>query len=227
MGPALGGLLALAGLFAGWALNEISHSARRREAKRSFLSEALADLLEIRHRIVRRSESVQELTAMLVQAFGESQEQVRPVVSAMIDKFWPEFSYDVQLTQRFDAAVTKVASVDPILAFELRGKDWIMAMGARMRIAAQEDVDVQPMLESFHALALSQMVPTLDASISSIARQLGPSVEEGAREKLIPSEPVSSEMKAATFKMFQDLAAQEVKAPGKSESRARPRRRKR
>jgi hypothetical protein len=168
----------------GWILTEISQGVRRREGSQAILGEALVELMEIRHRLNRRHAAEAAVTKLVAEAFGENEAALRPLISQVLNQAWPEMSYDPSLVARYDVAVTRVSGVNPILAFDLRGRDWAMALGARMRAWSKDDATAQVEVAPFSDLLLDNILPQLDEAILKLAHEIGRTTSKEAQSRL-------------------------------------------
>jgi hypothetical protein len=108
-------------LVLGWFLNSFTSIFEARRENRKALSKAIADLLEIRHRLLAEKVLMEEIKKML---------PLTPVderaIRNLILQFLPQTN---DLSKRFDETVTLIASVDPLMGFQLRSKDFITKTG--------------------------------------------------------------------------------------------------
>jgi len=116
-------------LLIGWFLNELHHWFwSSREAREPF-GRALADLLEIRHELKGLRVILAEVKKR-VSISGDDERAMRTLLESIL----PEVE---DLRDRFNNAVTSIASVDPVLAFRLRRKDQFRPLLERARALAK------------------------------------------------------------------------------------------
>jgi hypothetical protein len=99
----------------GGAANEVGHYLADRRERKKAIARALADLLEIRLRFIGTELVIKEI-GKIVPLTALDQMQARAAFNQLIGG-WP------QLAQRYNDSVPVVASVAPILAYQLRSKE--------------------------------------------------------------------------------------------------------
>jgi hypothetical protein len=108
-------------LLLGWFLNSFTPIFEARRENRKALSKAIADLLEIRHRLLAETVVMEQVKKILpVTPLDER------AIRGLLLQILPETT---DLSKRFDETVTLIASVDPLLGFQLRSKDFITKTG--------------------------------------------------------------------------------------------------
>jgi len=118
-------IVAIVSAAVGFLLSTCTRLFETRSETRRALGKAIADLLEIRHRLLAERcvlDTLQPLVK-LANLTGEDERQIR----AELLKLLPDMT---QLAKRFDETVTLIASVDPLLGFQLRSKDFVLTFGA-------------------------------------------------------------------------------------------------
>jgi hypothetical protein len=112
----------LAGVFVGWLLTELSSYMRGTREDRRAYSKALSELLEVWH-----------LSWVLDKGFAEIEKEMglpRGVLITATQAIKVPFFDTSGISERYNQAVTDVASADPLLAFQLRSKnlvaDWML-----------------------------------------------------------------------------------------------------
>lgn len=152
----------IAGVLIGAVIAGSSHLWKRRMERKEAFATALASLLEARHAAK---------TGIFV--LGTLRRRMRvPVESghlphSVMDGMAPQTS-DLHL--RYDAAVTKLSTIDPLLAFELRSKDSLpqILRNARAEFAKHE---VSPLaVESIERIILKAVMPSVDQALRLLAK---------------------------------------------------------
>jgi hypothetical protein len=152
----------LLGVLLGAAITGIGAIWKDRTAHKKVVARALTELLEIRHQIGSFNLVVEE-----VQKHVTLPAEFLPPLRKLLDDLTP---VDRDANRRYEEAVSVLAEVDPLLAFQLRSRNKTQdLLGLPAVLAPQSgfsaaDVD---MLER----SLQQMVlPHLDDSIAELAR---------------------------------------------------------
>lgn len=153
----------LVGVILGSALTGVGSHLKARQEHRRVLASALTDLLEVRHRLV-----AMELVLKKVSSLGglpkEDHSEFRNALELMIP-------IDKGLDERYDAAVTLLGGVDPVLAFTLRSSNGLpraLASLRQMAIFHQADLATFEQIEQIlHATAS----PSLDNAPIQLARR--------------------------------------------------------
>lgn len=124
-------LATVAAVIAGWALNEISQYIRVRREDRRTTGPVLAELFEIRHRLVALDAYMNELRARF-QIPAQAEAQLKQCIQAFI----PE---PTSLVEGYEHAVSMIARADPFLAFRLRNQPLFHQVMNRFRDATASD----------------------------------------------------------------------------------------
>jgi hypothetical protein len=158
-------LLGLASVAVGWSLSELSHFLRATGSKRRALNRALAELIELRHQQLAIDLVFKEIR----KRWPVSAEELNAGMQ-WIDQILPA---DPQLPVRYEAAVSEIAGVDPLVAFALRSKDRGPLLLAKVRGAQLSPVADKNLVESVDALIRTSFVKSLEQEIRSVAWKLG------------------------------------------------------
>jgi hypothetical protein len=152
----------LLGVVLGGVLTGITAFLRNRKERKRVIALALSDLLEVRHRMV-----AVELILKKISAVADIQIEQLPQFRAMLESIAPQ---DPGLDGRYDAAVSLLAGIDPILAFKMRSRNTLPKMFETLRtLATMHDVDPRAFanLEIFLRTAAS---PQLNVAVVQLAR---------------------------------------------------------
>lgn len=143
-------LPSLVGLLAGAAISALAFYGKARIERKRVIALALADLLEIRHRMKGPQVLIAEIRAHI---------KVPVTFDALVADLWRKsYPADPALHQRYDAAVTLLAGIDPLLAFDMRSKDLAPQLPHSLRD--------QGLLEELDAGTLYAVESTLHGIIS-------------------------------------------------------------
>jgi hypothetical protein len=151
--------LPIVGVAAGWALNEVSQLFRVRREDRKAVGRALADLLEIRHRLIMVPKAVEELSKRF-----PIPEQGQVFIGHALATLMPTEA----LTKRYEESVSLVAGVDPLLGFRLQSQDLVSPLISQMRAAALNSGSAAAW-QKFERWFLEQLVPELDKTVLDVA----------------------------------------------------------
>ncbi|EER58716.1 hypothetical protein AcdelDRAFT_3718 [Acidovorax delafieldii 2AN] len=152
----------LIGVVLGSVLSGIgAHIRARREHKR-IVGSALADLLEVRHRIVGF-----DLVLEKIQSMAGLEPNALAQVRNLMDTAFPS---DPMLEERYAQAVTQLAGVDPVLAFNLRSKNALPKVLSILRAQAASAGANLGMFESFESQLLRAARPSIDAAVLELGK---------------------------------------------------------
>lgn len=147
---------------------------KARDERKKAIATAVADLLEVHHRML----AVRILTQTFKDQLKVSNDLV-PVIIGLLNGFFPK---DVGLHERFSDSIRVIASVDPLLAFRMRSKDQIQdfidnftAMNAQLPV--QEGA-------KFESLVNKHIIPVLDEALLELARAHSRTLHKKIKKKL-------------------------------------------
>lgn len=120
--------LPLIGVAVGWILNQLGQWFVFRREERKAIGKALADLLDIRHRLLGMAKAVDALS----HRFGIPVE-AKPMIRTVFEQFFPP---DADLGKRYNESVGLVSASNPVLGFRLRSQDMVSPMLSQLRAAA-------------------------------------------------------------------------------------------
>ena len=118
-------------LLIGWFLNELHHWFWSNREERKPFGKALTDLLELWHDLKGLRIALFEIK----KRFPISEDDERVIIK-LLEDILPKLE---DLQRRFNDAVTSIASIDPMLAFRLRGKDQYRLLLEWVRALAKVD----------------------------------------------------------------------------------------
>jgi hypothetical protein len=152
----------LIGVVLGGFLTGIGAYLRARVERKRMVAQALSDLLEVRHHVVGIEVVVREIRARV-----KVPEEEIPDLRAVIDKL---FSVDEAVHKRYDEAVSLLAGIDPLLAFEMRAKNTAPSLLAAIRGFSVTSGATPLQIESFETMLQSVVTPALDSAVLELAR---------------------------------------------------------
>jgi len=158
--------LPLVGVGAGWMLNQFGQWFVFRRDERKAIGKALADLLDIRHRLL----SMSRVVDMLSQRFGMPTE-AKPYIRAAFEQFFPA---DAELAKRYSESVALVAATDPVLGYRLRSKDMVSPLLNQLRaIALATGPEAGTLFTKLESELMRHIEPQFEELIRLLARRHG------------------------------------------------------
>jgi len=158
--------LPLVGVALGWGLNQGGQWLIFRRDERKAIGRALADLLEIRHRLLAIPKAVEAMSSKLGLPTG-AQAPMKVVFGAL-------FPPDQGLTKRYEESVNLVAGANPILAYRLRSQDLVAPFLHQVRaLALQDGPHSAAILGEVEDHLYRQLTPHLERLIRELASQHG------------------------------------------------------
>jgi len=158
--------LPLAGVAVGWGLNQCGQWFVFRRDERKAIGRALADLLEVRHRLLAIPKALEAMTSRLGMS-ADAQAPLRVIFGAL-------FPRDEGLTKRYEESVNLVAGTNPILAYRLRSQDMVGPFLQQLRaLAAQDGPQSIALFGTVEDHLLRQLNPHLERLIRELAKRHG------------------------------------------------------
>ena len=133
-----------------------------RQERRRAIASALSELLEVRHRVVMLHAFMKH-----IQQLGSLPPASIPHLRNLFDHFVP---LDGKLDARFDDAVTLLASIDPVLAFELRSQNLMPHFLNKLRSLATLAGEDLANFEAYESKLIEAVTPKLDEAVSQLAK---------------------------------------------------------
>ena len=183
------GLRAVLLVAVGFLLAQLNTFFGERRERKKAVSFALANLLEVRHQYVGMEQLITEIGNIVgVNVPEHEKSQMRVIFDSMFPK-WEE------LHSRYDQRVTTLATVLPLLAFQLRSKDFIRPILTFLHTHMGKDPQAAavfgPILSSN---LLSKVEPVLDESILALAIRKSPRCWYQTRRLLRKQKDVPNEL---------------------------------
>jgi len=158
--------LPLIGVAVGWILNQLGQWFVFRREERKAIGKALADLLDIRHRLLGMAKAVDALS----QKFGIPAE-AKPMIRTVFEQFFPA---DTDLGKRYNDSVGLVSASNPVLGFRLRSQDMVSPMLFQLRAAALSNGPEGGLfIAKLESELMRHMEPHFEQLITLLARQHG------------------------------------------------------
>jgi hypothetical protein len=191
-----------------------SYFAGRRERIKA-ISCALSDLLEIRYQFVGLQVLVDEIGDLA----GNTLEHEKSKMTVAFDSMFPKWE---ELHARFDQSVTTLAALNPLLAFQLRSKDFIRPHLRYLHSLMGQDPQAAalfgPILKTN---LLSKVEPVLNESIYALAIRKGLICWYKTRRFLKRNEPMRHEFREMLNSLKTAVERQKnAKAAAKAEETA-------
>jgi hypothetical protein len=158
--------LPLAGVAVGWGLNQCGQWFVFRRDERKAIGRALADLLEVRHRLLAIPKVVEAMSAKLGMP-ADAQTPLKVVFGAL-------FPSDEGLAKRYEESVSLVAATNPVLGFRLRSQDVVGPFLHQLRaLALRDGPQSVALLGTMENHMLSHLAPHLERLIRELAKRHG------------------------------------------------------
>jgi hypothetical protein len=150
----------------GWLLHEISDRLKIRREDRRAVGRALSEFLDVRHGIRAIPLYVEEI---------RKKYSISPQDAAMLRQVLEIFLPGVeQLQKRYNDAIDGVSGRLPLLAFDLRSKDFLSPTLRQLRLTVlQQNPEQADLWFKFEDEALRIALPRLDRLVLSLARLHG------------------------------------------------------
>ncbi|MBT3067964.1 hypothetical protein [Rhodoferax sp. U11-2br] len=153
----------LLGVVVGAAMTGFGQLYKTRQERKRILALALSDLLEVRHRVVTLNAGIRHL-----QELGKISAADMPHCRNLINQLIPT---DAKLDVRFDEAVTLLAGIDPVFAFELRSKNLFPQFMNGLRLMATGHGDVSVVMDTVENKLIEFATTNFDEAVLRVAKQ--------------------------------------------------------
>jgi hypothetical protein len=161
-------LYSSAALLIGWFLNEFKQILAHRREDRKVVGVVLADLLEIRYNLF----TIKTLSDKFVEKFKLPPDQAYALRIA-INNMLPHISETEVLQKRYSEAVTRVASVEPFLAFRLRGQNFLQKYLEILRSIPTAEPQALPIAIHMEEKMFREALPNLEELMRMLAKSHG------------------------------------------------------
>jgi hypothetical protein len=151
----------LLGVVIGGLLTGVTAYVKTRQARKRVLAVALADLLEVRHRLVSVDLAIRALRDQV-----PIQADLMPALRNLFDSLLPG---EAELDERYNKAVTMLSSIDPVLGFSLRSKNSLPRVLAALRTQAASNGADPALFEAVEASLRTAVTPSLNAAVVELA----------------------------------------------------------
>jgi hypothetical protein len=152
----------LLGVVVGAVMAGFGQLYKARLERKRVIAMALSDLLEVRHRVVSLNAVLKHL-----QKYGNLPPVSMPHFRNLLDHLVP---LDDKLDARFDGAVTLLAGMDPVFAFDLRSKNLLPQSINKLRLVATTAGEDLAKFEAFESSLIETLTPKLDEAVLRVAK---------------------------------------------------------
>lgn len=153
----------LIGVAVGAVLTGFGQLYKARLERRRVIAIALSDLLEVRHRVVTMN-----AVLMYIQGQANVSSLAMPHLRNLFEQLLPA---DNKLDGRYNDALTLLAGMDPLFAFELRSKNTMPEFLARMRALATSAGEGIAEYESTETALIEVLTPAINQAVLLVAKQ--------------------------------------------------------
>ncbi len=193
--------IALIGVVLGWALGEASRRIwARREEKRA-IAQALAALLEIRHRVMAIPKALELVSSKWALPAG-AEAALKGIVSRL-------FPPDQGPIPRYSNAVALVAAQNPILGFCLNQQDAVLPFLDQLRAIVSTDPSAGPVWPKIETEFLAVITSHIETLIKQLAWRHGWWTRIRV-DRLLNRKP---ELPEGFFRILEDVPVQHFPAP--------------
>jgi hypothetical protein len=148
----------------GFFLAQLKDFFVQRKERKEAVSVLLSDLLEVRYQFVGVELLIDEIATL-----GPLPEHIKSQLRVVLDSLFPNWQ---ELHDRYDKSVTAVARIDPLLAFQLRSKDFIRPVMRTLHSLMGQDSQAAALLApAFKTNFVSKVEKALNESILKLARR--------------------------------------------------------
>lgn len=161
----LGTALSLASVLAGWLLHEFSDFFKIQREDRRAVGRVLAELLEVRTRLLAIPRIVEEIRKKVSIAPHDE-----IMFRQALDTLLPGVE---QLQKRYNETIDGMAGRLPLLAFRLRSKDIVTPLLTQLRILASSDPQSVTILGKVEDKLVKFILPQFDELALKLARLHG------------------------------------------------------
>jgi hypothetical protein len=152
----------LLGVVVGGVMAGFGQIYKARQERKRIIALALSDLLEVRHRVVTLNAVLKQF-----QVHGMLPTASMPHLRNILEQLIPP---DTKLDDRFDEAVTLLAGMDPVFAFELRSKNLLPQFMSKLRSLASTSNEALAGHEAIESKLIEMFTPALDEAVLRVAK---------------------------------------------------------
>lgn len=181
----------IATLVLGWLLSEIGHYLLARRERRKAISGALSNLLEIRHHFVSLEAAVTEIKKLIPKEVlpANAELQLRVAIPQIMQQFFPQWQEMAhEASGRYNESVTLVASIDPLLGYQLRSKDLAQHVFGILNSLFAQDAQVSQLWQQVNQSLFEDLASALDSYLKRLAWKISPITWWKTRRMLRDSE---------------------------------------
>lgn len=183
---ALSVIAPLVGVILGGALSGLGAFLKERREHKRTIAVALADLLEIRHRLIAI-----DIVLSQIRQRVEIPSDVIPTLRGFFESLLPPAD---GLDERYDHAVSLLAGFDPVLAFSLRTKNATPKLLASLRnLAMGSGADLKE-FEELESILRSVVTPNINEAVIELAKHHSRHTKNRVLKLIARSDEVPSEL---------------------------------
>lgn len=209
----LAGWMLGAGTVGGIASGELTRRMAARENRKKQLGCLLSDLLELRHRFIGIRETAKATAPLL----PGQEDQVTLAAPASFEGLMS----DPKLHERYESAVSDLAALDPMLAYQLRSKNLALAMLGPISKAALQNSATMPIAAKALKIYGDVVTSALDDAILRVAKELSRKVHLKVRT-MLNTKPEMPEPVSQFFALIPQMIQAEQHAKANTESAEPP-----
>lgn len=155
----------ISGVVIGWVLNELGKYGTDRRERRKAISGALSDLLEIRHQFLAMENGFVQINSVI---------PMPPLVESQLrTMFQQKLGNSERLRAHYNESVELVASIDPILGYQIRSKDMLQPLLDVLHGMAATDAEAANFFKSFSPEMLKHLQRDFDSALKHLALKHG------------------------------------------------------
>lgn len=152
----------LLGVVVGAVMTGFGQLYKAKQERKRVIALALSDLLEVRHRVVTLNAALKYLQGQ-VAVPSISMPHLRNILDHLVP-------LDTKLDDRFDEAVTLLAGMDPVFAFNLRSKNLLPQFINKLRLMATATDENLAGHEAMESKLIEMLTPALDEAVLRVAK---------------------------------------------------------
>ena len=154
-------VIPLIGVLLGGIISGFGHWFKARSDRKRTVASALANLLEVRHRIV----AVGTVLAEIKKRAPLSPQELQLIEA----QFHNHFPMDEEVHDRYKKAIDTLEGIDPVLAFQMRSKNEIPKyLGLLDKLSLENGID-QTASVQMRSFLKEKIIPSLDSSVIKLA----------------------------------------------------------
>lgn len=175
----------LLGVLVGGMLTGVTAYLKDRKERKRVIALALSDLLEVRHRMVAFEVFLKKISTV-AKLSTEHMAQIREMLVSVAPQ-------DPKLDDRYDAAISLLAGIDPVLAFDMRSRNALPKMLDSFRALAAAHNVAPSDFAHMEAFLTKETTPKLNSAVEKLARCHSMSTARKVKDLIKKSETMPRE----------------------------------